>query len=124
MVFVPATLACLTVKMNSLDYLAAGILEADGLTEADIDTFGASTLKPPPIVTSTTNLNWASVSLGMNLFDWTLANSCLKGGDDVPYVNGIDAGGTTATSVLDVWAKEEKVQDDVDVDEGGWELDA
>jgi hypothetical protein len=46
--------------MNGLDELAVEILEAAGLTEADVDdvpTFGVSTLKPPPVVTSTTNIN-------------------------------------------------------------------
>ena len=47
MVFVPDTLAYLTAKTNSMDHLAAGILETARLTEADIDTFGASTYKPP-----------------------------------------------------------------------------
>jgi len=53
-------LAYLTAKTNGLDELAAEILEAAGLTEADVDdvpTFGVSTLKPPPVVTSTTNIN-------------------------------------------------------------------
>lgn len=120
-------MAYLTAKTNGLDDLAADILEAAGLTESDVDdipTFGASTLKPPPVVTSTTNLNWPSVSAGVNFFDQALANGNLEGGDDVPYVNGIDAAGAAASSALDAWAKEEEIQDDVDADEGGWELDA
>ena len=110
-----------------MDDLAAEILEAAGLTEADVDdvpTFGASTLKPPPVVTSTANINWPSVSTGENFFDKALANGNLEGGDDVPYVNGIDTAGAAASSALDAWAKEEEVQDEVDADEGGWELDA
>ena len=120
-------MAYLTAKTNGLDELAAEILEAAGLTEADVDdvpTFGVSTLKPPPVVTSTTNTNWPSVSTGENFFDKALANGNLEGGDDVPYVNGIDAAGAVASSALDAWAKEEEVQDEVDADEGGWELDA
>ena len=120
-------MAYLTAKTNGLDELAVEILEAAGLTEADVDdvpTFGASTLKPPPVVTSTTNINWPSVSTGENFFDKALANGNLEGGDDVPYVNGIDTAAAAASSALDAWAKEEEVQDEVDADEGRWELDA
>jgi coatomer protein complex subunit alpha (xenin) len=119
-------LAYLTAKTNDLDDIAAEILEAAGLTEADVDdvpTFGASTLKPPPIVTPTTNINWPSVSASENFFDKALANGSLES-DDVPYVNGIDAAGAAASSALDAWAKEEEVQEDIDADDGGWELDA
>ena len=45
------------------------------------------------------------------------------GGDDVPYVNGIDTAAAAASSALDAWAEEE-VQDEVDAGEGGCELDA
>ena len=119
-------MAYLTAKTNGLDDVAAEILEAAGLTEADVDdvpTFGASTLRPPPVVTSTTNINWPSVSSGENFFDKALANGTLED-DGVPYVNGIDAAGAAASSALDAWAKEEEIQEDVDADEGGWELDA
>jgi coatomer protein complex subunit alpha (xenin) len=120
-------LAYLTAKTNGLDELAGEILEAAGLTEADVDdvpSFGTSTLKPPPVVTATTNINWPMVTAGENFFDKALANGSLEGGDDVPYTNGIDAAGTAASSALDAWAKEEEVHDDVDADDGGWELDA
>jgi coatomer protein complex subunit alpha (xenin) len=120
-------LAYLTAKTNGLDDIATEILEAAGLTEADVDdipTFGASTLKPPPIVTSTTSFNWPSVSAGENFFDKALANGALEGGEDVPYVNGIDAAGAAASSALDAWAREQEVHEDIDGDDGGWELDA
>jgi coatomer protein complex subunit alpha (xenin) len=118
-------LAYLTAKTNGLDELAGEILEAAGLTEADVDdvpSFGTSTLKPPPVITATTNINWPIVSAGENFFDKALANGGLEGGD-VPYVNGIDAAGAAASSALDAWAKEEEVHDDVDADDDGWELD-
>ena len=120
-------MAYLTAKTNGLDEIAAEILEAAGLTEADVDdvpAFGVSTLKPPTVITSTTNINWPSVSAGENFFDKALANGNLEGGDDVPYVNGIDTAGAAASSALDAWAKEEEDQDEGDADEGGWELDA
>ena len=58
-------MAYLTAKMNGLDDsdLATEIPEVAGLTEADVDdmpTFGASTLRPPTVVTSTTDLLWPS----------------------------------------------------------------
>jgi coatomer protein complex subunit alpha (xenin) len=119
-------LAYLTAKTNGLNDVAAEILEAAGLTEADVDdvpTFGTSTIKPRPVITPTTNINWPFVSAGDNFFDKALANGSLES-DDVPYVNGIDAAGAAASSALDAWAKEEEVQEDVGADEGGWELDA
>jgi len=60
---------------------------------------------------------------GENFFDKALANGNLEGGDDVPYVNGIDTAAAAASSALDAWAEEE-VQDEVDAGEGGCELDA
>lgn len=120
-------MAYLTAKTNGLDDLAAEILEAAGLTEADIEdvpAFGASTIKPPPVITTTTNINWPSLSTGENFFDKALANGGLEGGEsDAPYANGsADAAG--ASSALDAWAKEEEVGEEVEEDEGGWELDA
>lgn len=119
-------LAYLTAKTNGLDNLAAEILEAAGLTEADIEdvpTFGASTIKPPPVITTTTNINWPSLSAGENFFDKALANGGLEGGEnDVPYANGaVDAAG--ASSALDAWAKEEEAGEEAEEDEGGWGLD-
>ncbi|KAI6017738.1 hypothetical protein PISMIDRAFT_14856 [Pisolithus microcarpus 441] len=79
--------------MNGLEDQAANILEATGLTEADIDdapSFGQSTPKPPPILTSTQNLNWPLVGV--------------------------------LSSALDDWAKEEESRNVIDP-EGGWELD-
>ncbi|KAF7351614.1 Coatomer subunit alpha [Mycena sanguinolenta] len=74
-------LAYLTAKTNGLEELAQEILEAAGLTEADVDdvpSFGLSTLKPPPIVTATTEFNWPAISAGQNFFDRALANGSLE----------------------------------------------
>lgn len=75
------------------------------------------------MVTTTTNLNWPSVSKGESYFDTALANG-LENGPDVPYVNGHDASAAAASSALDEWAKEEEGQEDVGADEDGWDLDA
>ncbi|PPR07467.1 hypothetical protein CVT26_013437 [Gymnopilus dilepis] len=116
-------LAYLTAKTNGLDDVANEILEAAGLTEediADVPTFAASSLKPPPVVTPTTDLLWPSLSTGESFFDRALANGQLEGGVEPSYVNG-DA--TAGHSALDAWAKEEE-HEDIDPEEGGWELDA
>ena len=119
-------LAYLTAKTNGLDEEAAEILEAAGLSEADVDdvpSFGQSTLKPPPIVTSTANLNWPSISIGESFWDRALANGNLAGDGEIHYANGLDASAAAASSALDDWAKEEEVPE-VDADEAGWDLDA
>ena len=119
-------LAYLTAKTNGLDDLASEILEAAGLTEADVDdvpTFGASTLRPPTVLTPTTDLLWPSLSLGENFFDRALVNGQLEGGVEPAYVNG-DAAAAAGHSALDAWAKEEEVRDEIDPEDGGWELDA
>jgi coatomer protein complex subunit alpha (xenin) len=108
-----------------MDDVVDEILEATGLTEADIDdvpSFDASTLKPPPVVTCTTVLNWPSVSAGENFFDRALANGKLES-SDVSYVNGIDIANVAASSALDALVRGEEVHDEIDP-EGGWELDA
>jgi coatomer protein complex subunit alpha (xenin) len=125
--FSPTTgdpLAYLTAKTNGLDELALEILEVAGLSEADIDdvpSFGASTLKPPPVVNKTTDLNWPVINVGENYFEKALANGALEGGET--YVNGID-GTAAGSSALDDWAKDEEVQEDIPPEEGGWDLDA
>ncbi|THH00976.1 hypothetical protein EW026_g1619 [Hermanssonia centrifuga] len=119
-------LAYLTAKTNGLDDVALEILEVAGLTEADVDdvpVYGTSTLKPPPIITPTTDLNWPSLSSGESFFDRALANGNLENGADIPHMNGHDASGT-ASSALDAWAKEEEGEEGLDVEEDGWDLDA
>ena len=102
------------------------ILQTAGLSEADVDdipAYGTSTLKPPPIVTCTTDLNWPSVSVGESFFDRALANGNLENGD-TPYLNGHDTSGAAASSALDAWANEEKADEAFEADEDGWDLDA
>jgi len=112
----------LTAKTNGLDDLAEDILEAAGLTAddiSDVPTFAASTLKPPPVVTSTTDLVWPSLSTGESFFDKALVNGQLEGGVEPAYVNG----DVHANSALDAWAKEEE-EDDINPEDEGWDLDA
>jgi coatomer protein complex subunit alpha (xenin) len=119
-------LAYLTAKTNVFEDLAAEILETAGLTEADVEDvpiFAASTLKPPPIITPTSEFLWPTISIGESFFDRALASGQLEGGSSPLHVNG-DAGPGAAHSALDAWAKEEEVQEDIDPEEGGWELDA
>lgn len=119
------SLAYLTAKTNGLDDVALEILEAAGLTEADVDdvpSFGKSTLKPPPVVTPTTNFNWPSLFTGESFLDRALANG-LEAGSDAPYVNGVDGNGA-ASAALDDWAKDEEAVEDIPAEEGAWDLDA
>lgn len=118
-------LAYLTAKTNGLDDVALEILEAAGLTEADVDdvpAFETSTLKPPPVITSTTDLNWPTISSGESFFDRALANGNLEGGADVPYMNGHETSGAAASAALDAWAKEE--EEELEAEADGWDLDA
>ncbi|KAG1902148.1 coatomer WD associated region-domain-containing protein [Suillus fuscotomentosus] len=117
-------LAYLTAKTNGLEEEAAEILEAAGLTEADVDdvpAFGKCTLQTPSVVTPTSNFNWPSISMGESFFDRALANGHLDGDSDIPHINGngLDSGAGASTA-LDEWAKDEEP----DVEEDGWELDA
>lgn len=120
------SLAYLTAKTNNLEDLAAEILEETGLTEtniAEMPSFGTPSLKPPPIVTSTMDLNWPSVDRGVSFFDRALASGNLESGA-VPVCPNGDASGASASSTLDLWAKEEEIHADINVGEAGWELDA
>ncbi|KAI6014871.1 hypothetical protein PISMIDRAFT_16016 [Pisolithus microcarpus 441] len=93
-------------KTNGLEDQAANILEAAGLTEADVNdapSFGQSTPKPPLILTSTQNLNWPLVP-GMESF-W-------------------DQGLTNGHLDIDGEISHEEESCDVIDPKGGWELDA
>ena len=117
-------LAYLTAKTNGLDDIALQILEAAGLSEADVDDvpdFGPSTLHPPPVVTPIEGLTWPSLSAGDSFWDRALANGHLEDGAAAPYVNGYDPGAAASTA-LDDWAQEEEVEDDLDVEEDAWDL--
>ncbi|KAI6116323.1 coatomer WD associated region-domain-containing protein [Pisolithus sp. B1] len=118
------SLAYLTAKTNGLEDQAADILEAAGLMEADVDdvpSFGQSTLKPPPILTCTQNLNWPLVSGTESFWDRALTNGHLDIDGEISHV---DTSGGALSSALDDWAKEEESHDVIDPEEGGWELDA
>ncbi|KIM59304.1 hypothetical protein SCLCIDRAFT_126402, partial [Scleroderma citrinum Foug A] len=120
-------LAYPTAKTNGLEEEAAEILEVAGLTKANIDdvpSYGQSTLKLPPIITSTQNMNWPVISGSESFWDHALANGHLDIDGEILYANGIDGSGPALSSVLDDWAKEEGTQDAIDPEEGGWELDA
>lgn len=47
----------------------------------------------------------------------------MENGIEPLYVNG-DAVAGSALAALDDWAKDEEVHDDIDPEEGGWDLDA
>ncbi|KAL6302657.1 coatomer WD associated region-domain-containing protein [Sparassis latifolia] len=120
-------LAYLTAKTNGLDDVALEILGAAGLDETDVDdvpSFGLSALKPPPVITPIVDLNWPSISTGESFFDRALANGNLESGGDVQYVNGYDTAGAAASSALDEWAREEEAQEEIEAEEGAWDLDA
>ena len=87
----------------------------------DVPTFGPSSQKPPPVITSTTNFNWPSASMGENFWDCAFANGHLMADNEVLYVNSDVA---AASSALDPWANEEETNDDIDPEEGVWKLDS
>ncbi|KAG8924486.1 hypothetical protein FRC02_010403 [Tulasnella sp. 418] len=118
-------LAYLTAKTNGLTEMANEILAQSGRTELDLEAMAEikpSTLQPPPIITSTANLIWPSISTGENFFDKALAN-----GGPLDYANG-DAG-VDGAGPLDSWAEDEAeggagAQADEEAEEGeGWDLD-
>jgi coatomer subunit alpha len=125
-------LAYLTAQTNNLPELAAEILEAAGLTEADIDDVAipgtsaqSAPLRPPPIVTSTTNLIWPTVDKGENYFDKALKSGMLDADAAIEppagYSNG-DAGG----AALDSWAREAELDaegGEIEAGGDGWDLD-
>ncbi|EPS97096.1 hypothetical protein FOMPIDRAFT_102011 [Fomitopsis schrenkii] len=118
-------LAYLTAKTNGLEGVAQQILEAAGLTEADVDDvpdYGPSTLRPPPVVTPIEGLVWPSLSAGDSFWDRALANGHLEDGAAAPYVNGFDKTGAAASTALDEWAQEEEAEEDLDVEEDAWDL--
>jgi len=113
-------LAYLTAKTNGLDEIAQEILDEAGLEESDLEdvpSFGQSTLKPPPIVTPTPQLNWPSLSTSESFFEKALVNGHVEG----EYVNGVD----DETAGADDWMREDKAaeEEDVEEDAAGWDLD-
>ncbi|KAF8208547.1 coatomer WD associated region-domain-containing protein [Mycena galopus ATCC 62051] len=100
-------------------------------SKADVDTltrewscWSPGTFPGARIATSTTEFNWPAISTGRNFFDRALANGSLETGVKPAYING-DAAAAGASSALDTWTKDEEIHvDDLDPEEGGWELDA
>jgi len=110
-----------------MDDTALDILEEAGMTEDDLppppQNSGHSSLAPPPISYSQSEINWPIKNLGESFFDRALAHGGVDGlaGDGVP--NGMANGGDQ----LDAWAADEQI-DAADGDEAGedegWDLDA
>ena len=95
------------------------------MEEADVEDVEVtqSTLKPPPIVTETANLNWPTVAQGENFFERALVNGQLEAGAEPSYANG-DASGAALNSALDAWAKDEEEEEIAEPDNDAWDLDA
>lgn len=70
-------LAYLTAKGHGLLEMAEDILATAGLNEEDIagvmPTVGLSTLRPPPVVATSSDTNWPSVGVTESFFDRALA---------------------------------------------------
>ncbi|KZT60918.1 Coatomer, alpha subunit [Calocera cornea HHB12733] len=116
-------LAYMTAKTNGLEDMANDILDAAGLTEADLEdvpTFATSTLKPPPVITMTEQLQWPSLGGADNFFERALVEGRLADGG-APYVNGNDA--AAASAALDEWEGDNTVPAADQGDEEGWGLD-
>ncbi|KAG9123809.1 hypothetical protein FRC07_013904 [Ceratobasidium sp. 392] len=117
-------LAYLTARSHGLDDLAEEILQSVGLSEDDIEGLPpvpSTPILPPPIVTSTTQLNWPSLSKGENFFEKAMANGGLldPSASATTYVNGVET-----TPALDEWeAGDAAVEDEEAADAEGWDLD-
>ncbi|KIJ32143.1 hypothetical protein M422DRAFT_266074 [Sphaerobolus stellatus SS14] len=114
-------LAYLTAKTNGLTDLAQEILDEAGLEESDLEdvpSFGPSSLKPPPVVTATSQLIWPSLSTGQSFFEKALVNGHVEG----EYVNGVD---DESGPAVDDWLREDRAveEEDVEEDAAGWDLD-
>jgi coatomer protein complex subunit alpha (xenin) len=116
-------LAYLTARNHGLDDLAEEILQSVGLNEEDIEglpPIAPAPLLPPPVVTSTAQLNWPSLSKGENFFEQAMANGGLMDPSaSTTYVNGVES-----TPALDEWeAGDAAPEDDEAADAEGWDLD-
>jgi coatomer protein complex subunit alpha (xenin) len=115
-------LAYLTARNHGLDDLAEEIIQLVGLNEEDIEGLppvSSDPLTPPPVVTSTTQLNWPVFSRE-NFFEKAMANGGLMDPSaSTTYVNGVES-----TPALDEWeAGEGALQDEEAADAEGWDLD-
>ncbi|QRV90867.1 coatomer subunit beta [Ceratobasidium sp. AG-Ba] len=117
-------LAYLTARNHGLEDLAEEILQSVGLSEDDIEGLppvASSPLVPPPVVTSTAQLNWPALSKGENFFEKAMANGGLLDPSASPetYVNGVETG-----PALDEWETGGATAEDEEAaDAEGWDLD-
>ncbi|GAA6015320.1 hypothetical protein JCM10207_008947 [Rhodosporidiobolus poonsookiae] len=122
-------LAYMTAKTNGLDDLAASLLEQAGLTEEDVSgvlpPVQRSTLRPPPVVTPTFDLNWPSVGITESFFDRALAAAAsgeptgLDAYDDADFVDQAAAGEEGGLA----WAAEDRLdKHEADEAEEAWDL--
>lgn len=105
-----------------MDFAQELAVEA-GLSEADVNGVrdcGPSALKSRAVVIQGTVLTCRSLGKAESFFDGALANGRVKADREVHYVDGI--GGIAASAAFG-WAKDEEVQNEIDPEEGGWDLD-
>lgn len=117
-------LAYITAQTNGFTDLAAEILEAANLTESDLEDvskFPKSTLSPPSVVTTTSQLNWPVISQGQNFFEKALVNGNLtyEAGSSEPKTNGHDE---SAAAGAGQWDGDDGFPEDEGGD-AGWGLD-
>ena len=118
-------LAYMTAKTNGLEELAQEVLAAAGLTEEDVAAvlppIQRSTLRPPPVVTATSDHNWPSVGVTESFFDRALAAAASGEASGIDY-DGEDAGDRG----LDEWAGEDGLMADgtaaAEEAEDAWDL--
>ena len=117
-------LAYLTAKTNGLDDLAAEILHQGGKTEADLEDLPPlrqSPLSIPPIITSTSSLNWPIVPTSENFFEKSLVNGHIP---EAPYADGLDdMAASAAQPERDEWDEDGTRPLAGEEEEGGWDLE-
>ncbi|GAA5941494.1 hypothetical protein JCM10213_006105 [Rhodosporidiobolus nylandii] len=123
-------LAYMTAKTNGLDDLAHSLLEQAGLTEADVagvlPPIQPSTLRPPPVVTQTFDMNWPSLGVTESFFDRALAAAAngeptgLDAYDEEDLLEQAVAGGEGGLA----WAAEDRLMDKHEAAEAedAWDL--
>jgi coatomer protein complex subunit alpha (xenin) len=118
-------LAYLTAKSNGLVELAEDILATAGLNEEDVapllPSIQPSTLRPPPVITSTSESNWPSIGVTESFFDRALAAAANGEGSSaqIEYRDADAAGG------MDEWAGEDGMAVDgaaAEEAEDAWDL--
>jgi coatomer protein complex subunit alpha (xenin) len=114
----------LTAKTNGLDDLATEILHQAGKTEADLEDLPPlrrSQLALPPIITSTSGLNWPTVPTSENFFEKALVNGHIP---EAPYTDGLDdMAASAAQPERDEWDEDGARPPAAEEEEGGWDLE-